>query len=94
MTSQTKDKQDEIFRRTQISTKLDIKDGTRHNEPTIILRGIRKGLTHDELTDELKLENDDLNNHFGDRLKLLTVVSTRHVGTHIKRTHTYEDRLT
>ncbi|CAH1110688.1 unnamed protein product [Psylliodes chrysocephalus] len=77
LTSLTKDKQDDIIRRTQTSAKLDIKDGTRHNEPTIILTGIRKGPTHDELTDGLKLENDDLNDNFGDRLKLLTVVSTR-----------------
>ncbi|CAH1107367.1 unnamed protein product [Psylliodes chrysocephalus] len=77
LTSQTKDKQDDIIRRTQTSAKLDIKDGTRHNEPTIILTGIKKGLTYDELTDGLKLENDDLNDNFSDRLKLLTVVSTR-----------------
>lgn len=77
LTSQSKDKQDEILRRTQTSTKLDSKDGTRHNEPTIILTGIRKALTHDEITDGLKLENDDLDKLFGDRLKLLNIVSTR-----------------
>ncbi|CAH1107379.1 unnamed protein product [Psylliodes chrysocephalus] len=77
LTSQTKEKQNEILRRTQHSTTLDIKDGTRQNEPTAILTGLRKEMIMDELTDALKMENDDLNETFGDRLKLLTVVSTR-----------------
>ncbi|CAH1107117.1 unnamed protein product [Psylliodes chrysocephalus] len=77
LTSQTKEKQNEILRRTQQSTTLDIKDGTRQNEPTAILTGLRKEMTMDELTEALKMENDDLNENFGDRLKLLTVVSTR-----------------
>ncbi|CAH1107400.1 unnamed protein product [Psylliodes chrysocephalus] len=77
LTSESKDKQNEIIKRTQTSTTLDIKDGTRQNEPTAILTGLRKGMTHDELTDALKMENDDLDRLFGDRLKLTTTVSTR-----------------
>ncbi|CAH1114946.1 unnamed protein product [Psylliodes chrysocephalus] len=77
LTSESKDKQNEIIKRTQTSKTLDIKDGTRQNEPTAILTGLRKAMTHEELTDALKTENDDLERLFGDRLQLITTVSTR-----------------
>ncbi|CAH1109910.1 unnamed protein product [Psylliodes chrysocephalus] len=67
--TKTREEQKHLLKKLENVEKITAKDGTRTQSPMILITGVQKGKSEEELLSNIKQENEDLDELFGQRME-------------------------